>query len=109
MEDKNEGNKDFFKFEDDKGNTEQLKQDFLKFEGNAQTIRLISKLQVLADLHGLNFTCATMSAACKYIASSDEITKKPHETSKLGYFASEKNCNKLKVQLTTITISEGIR
>jgi dGTPase len=83
--------KGFFKFGSKSKNAKQLKNDFLEFEGNAQTIRLISKLQVLADLHGLNFTCATMSAACKYIASSDEITKKPHETSKLGYFASEQN------------------
>lgn len=81
--------KKFFKFVNDLDNGEQLKNDFLEFEGNAQSIRLISKLQVLADFHGLNLTCATMSAACKYIACSNEITDKPHEKSKLGYFASE--------------------
>jgi len=81
--------KNFFKFVNDLDNGEQLKNDFLEFEGNAQTIRLISKLQVLADFHGLNLTCATMSAACKYIAFSNEITVKPHEKSKLGYFTSE--------------------
>jgi len=64
-------------------------QDFLKFEGNAQTIRLVSKLQVLADLHGLNFTCGTVSAACKYIAPSTGVNKDCHEKSKVGYFASE--------------------
>jgi len=79
----------FFKFVNDLDNGEQLKNDFLRFEGNAQTIRLISKLQVLADFHGLNLTCATMSAACKYIASANEITKDLHEKSKLGYFTSE--------------------
>jgi len=81
--------KNFFKFVNDLDNGEQLKNDFLEFEGNAQTIRLISKLQVLADFHGLNLTCATMSAACKYIACSNEITDKPHEKSKLGFFTSE--------------------
>ncbi len=81
--------KDFFEFGCEPKKAEQLKKDFLKFEGNAQTIRLISKLQVLADFHGLNLTCATMSAACKYIASSSEITKDLHEKSKLGYFTSE--------------------
>ena len=91
FEDKNKKDKNFFKFIKDLDNGEQLKNDFLEFEGNAQTIRLVSKLQILADLYGLNFTCATMSAACKYIASSDEITEKPHETSKLGYFASEQD------------------
>jgi dGTPase len=80
----------FFKFVNDLDNDEQLKNDFKEFEGNAQTIRLISKLQVLADFHGLNLTCATMSAACKYIASANEITKDFHEKSKLGYFASER-------------------
>ena len=50
--------------------SEQLRQDFLKFEGNAQTIRLVGKLQVLADFYGLNLTCATLSAACKYTAAS---------------------------------------
>jgi dGTPase len=79
----------FFKFAPNINNTEQLKKDFLKFEGNAQTIRLISKLQVLADFHGLNLTCATMSAACKYIASSNKISKDFHEKSALGYFTSE--------------------
>ncbi len=79
----------FFKPFKDLDNGEQLKNDFLKFEGNAQTIRLISKLQVLADFHGLNLTCATMSAACKYIASAKEISKDLHEKSKLGFFTSE--------------------
>jgi len=64
-------------------------QDFLRFEGNAQTIRLVSKLQVLADLHGLNFTCGTVSAACKYIARSDILDENCHERSKVGYFVSE--------------------
>jgi len=84
-----EKNPGFFKFDPKPENAEQLKKDFLKFEGNAQTIRLISKLQVLADFYGLNFTCATMSAACKYIASANEITEDFHGKSRLGYFTSE--------------------
>ena len=72
--------------------TDQMKHDFLRFEGNAQTIRLVSKLQVLADDHGLNFTCGTLSAACKYTAASHALVKKetgPHHATKSGYFASE--------------------
>ena len=83
--------KDFFEFGCEPKKAEQLKKDFLKFEGNAQTIRLISKLQILADFYGLNLTCATMSAACKYIASAIEICEQPHEKSKLGYFTSEQH------------------
>jgi len=52
---------------------EALRNDLLNFEGNAQTIRLLSKLQVLSDRFGLNLTAATFSALCKYTASSLEI------------------------------------
>ena len=74
-------------FSDDEMRT--FKNDFLLFEGNAQTLRLISKLQMLTDFHGLNLTTATMSAACKYTASSNHLSKNIHERSKVGYFASE--------------------
>ena len=97
---------DFFEFGCESKKAEQLKKDFLEFEGNAQTIRLISKLQVLADFHGLNLTCATMSAACKYIASANEISDQPHEKSKLGYFTSEQELIE-KIQEETGT--KGIR
>jgi len=96
----------FFEFGCEPKKAEQLKRDYLEFEGNAQTIRLISKLQVLADFYGLNFTCATISAACKYIASSNEITDDLHEKSKLGYFTSEQDLIE-KVQKETGT--ENIR
>ncbi|MBL7152581.1 MAG: dNTP triphosphohydrolase [Phycisphaerae bacterium] len=83
--------KKFLSFKDYKGEAEQLRLDFLNFEGNAQTIRLVSKLQVLADLYGLNFTCATMSALCKYIVPSHAADKnaKYKERKKPGFFASE--------------------
>ena len=73
------------------GNEEQHIQDFLKFEGNAQTLRLVAKLQVLADYSGLNLTFGTLSALCKYVASSDQADKEApdHAHSKPGYFASE--------------------
>ena len=70
---------------------EQQIQDFLKFEGNAQSLRLVATLQVLADDTGLNLTFGTLSALGKYLASSD----KAHSTAtnrafrKPGYFASE--------------------
>ncbi len=74
----------------------QYANDFLKWEGNAQTLRLISKLQVVADNFGLNLTAATFSAARKYIARSNEVVKKgDHEKSKPGFFASENRTVKL--------------
>lgn len=81
----------------------QLAQDFLHFEGNAQTQRLLSQLQVLADENGLNLTAGTLSASCKYIAASHETDRhKPKSNrrqpyKKHGYFASESHLiNKIR-------------
>jgi len=84
----------------------QLAQDFLNWDGNAQTLRLISKLQVLADDFGINLTCATFSAACKYIARSNELTDTVHQKSKPGFFASEQDTVK---KVATETGTSGIR
>jgi dGTPase len=69
----------------------QLVQDFLKFEGNAQTLRIVSKLQILADFNGLNLTLGTLSAAMKYTADSVEADEhhEDHGKMKPGFFASE--------------------
>lgn len=69
------------------------KEDLFNFEGNAQTLRLLSKLQLLADLDGLNLTAGTFSAVCKYTASSRDKgagRDEQHERSKLGVFESER-------------------
>ena len=69
---------------------DQLIQDFLKFDGNAQSLRLVSKLQILADFKGLNLTFGTLSASCKYVSPSHNSgDEKDHAKSKPGYFASE--------------------
>ena len=69
----------------------QLTEDFLRFEGNAQTLRLVTCLQVLADYHGLNLTFGTLSACFKYLAASHKADRKSpyHEMTKPGFFASE--------------------
>jgi dGTPase len=72
------------------GIDDQLAQDFLRFEGNAQTLRLLTKLQVLADEFSLNLTAGTLSAALKYTSPSAPRNEDcPHECAKPGYFASE--------------------
>ena len=70
---------------------EQQIQDFLRFEGNAQSLRLVAKLQILADDSGLNLTFATLSALRKYLPSSDRAdSDAPNRAlQKPGYFASE--------------------
>ena len=67
----------------------QLIADFQNFEGNAQSLRLVGKLQILADFNGLNLTFGTLSASCKYTASSDTVDPDIHAMSKPGHFASE--------------------
>lgn len=67
----------------------QLVGDLKNFDGNAQTIRLITRLQVLNDESGLNLTCGTLAAATKYIATSGKIDKKIQQLGKLGVFFSE--------------------
>jgi dGTPase len=67
----------------------QFAQDFIRFEGNAQTQRLLSSLQILADQFGLNMTCATLSASLKYVVGSNQISKARADSKKHGFFASE--------------------
>jgi dGTPase len=45
-------------------------QDFLKFEGNAQGFRLISRLQSPANPGGMQLTCATLGSFTKYPRAS---------------------------------------
>lgn len=70
---------------------EQMRMDLLKFDGNPQTIRLVARLQVLADYSGLNLTFGTLSALRKYTAASNATDKSVASRKKAGYFASEKN------------------
>lgn len=71
--------------------SEQQVQDFLKFEGNAQSLRLVATLQVLADYTGLNLTFGTLSALGKYVASSEQADADGSDRArkKPGYFTSE--------------------
>lgn len=74
----------------DHGLTEAMKQDFLRFEGNAQTLRLLTKLQLINDDYGLNLTMATLAALIKYPVSSDRIDKSQVVRKKHGFFQSER-------------------
>ena len=44
----------------------QLKYDYTQFDGNAEGFRILTKLQYLGDLTGLNLTFATLSSILKY-------------------------------------------
>jgi dGTPase len=69
----------------------QKAMDFLRFEGNAQTMRIVTNTHLLGHDYGLNLTCATTAAARKYLASSLTADNKAanHARTKPGHFLSE--------------------
>ncbi|WP_167145490.1 deoxyguanosinetriphosphate triphosphohydrolase family protein [Pseudomonas sp. OTU750018] len=67
---------------------ETFDADFLKFDGNAQTFRLLTRLQVLNDKFGLNLTLATLAALIKYPSVYGSNNKGGFK--KFGIFQSEK-------------------
>lgn len=67
---------------------EEEKEDFINFEGNAQTLRIVTKLQMLNDQFGVNFTYGTLATIIKYPWLSNY--DKPLKKGKFGYFNSEK-------------------
>ena len=71
--------------------TEAMKLDFLRFEGNAQTLRLLTKLQLINDDYGLNLTYATLAALMKYPVASDQVDRRHVARKKHGYFQSERH------------------
>ncbi len=79
--------------------------DFLKFDGNAQTFRLLTRLQILNDQYGLNLTLGTLAGLIKY--PSIYGTENKGGFSKFGIFKSEKEIVKEVWEHTGLT--EGIR
>ena len=75
---------------DDECIQDGLRQDFLNFEGNAQTIRLVTRLQVSVGTSGLDLTAATLAALMKYTVPASRVSKNGSATEKKpGYFVSE--------------------
>jgi dGTPase len=62
--------------------------DFLKFDGNPHTFRLLTKLQILNDDYGLNLTCGTLAALVKYPSLASSGAQGGYK--KFGVFESEK-------------------
>jgi dGTPase len=68
---------------------EAQRTDFTKFEGNAQALRLVSRLQNTSGPSGLNLTAATLAALMKYPVASHATDETHAASKKHGYFASE--------------------
>ena len=71
---------------------EQMKADLYHFEGNAQALRLVSKLHYLVDENGMNLTYALLNTILKYPVASTEIDKQSGniKDKKMGYYYAEK-------------------
>lgn len=74
--------------------SKQMMADFLNFEGNAQALRVVSRLHCLTDMdYGMNLTFALLNTIVKYPVNSTEIDKKSGDikTKKMGFFTSEQS------------------
>ncbi|MDL2313000.1 dNTP triphosphohydrolase [Bacteroidales bacterium OttesenSCG-928-B11] len=84
-----------FAEKDEKGNarfdvTPEQQRDFTFFDGNAQGFRVLTKLQFLDDIYGLNLTYATLASFLKY-PNADDVDKKFLYRKKRGVFESERS------------------
>ena len=84
---------------DDNEISNQMYHDFIKFDGNAQAIRVVTKLQNYNSEFGLDLCSSTIGGIVKYPYNS----LRNKEKSKMGYFYSEKDIiDKLRERYTFI-------
>ena len=89
--------------------SEQMKADFLNFEGNAQALRVLTRLHSLMyPGKGMNLTFALLNTIIKYPVSSVNIDKNSGDirTKKMGYYYSEQA---LFEEVTESTGARGFR
>lgn len=69
----------------------QMMEDFYHFEGNAQALRLVSKLHFLVNENGMNLTYAILNTIIKYPIPSTDLQKVREDIKykKIGYFYAE--------------------
>lgn len=63
--------------------------DLLNIDGNAQLLRLVTKLSFVVDTNGMNLTFPVLATFIKYPCSSSEIDKTKLSTKKAGYYSAE--------------------
>ena len=81
--------------------TDQMKADLTNFEGNAQAIRVVSKLHLLVDENGMNLTYALLNTLIKYPVSSLDIDPSNDiKYKKMGYNLAEEDLFKAIVENT---------
>lgn len=70
-----------------------MKNDLIYFEGNAQALRLLTKLHYLVDENGMHLTYALLNTIIKYPISSTAINENSGNVKdkKMGYYFAEHN------------------
>lgn len=71
--------------------TPQMLSDFYHFEGNAQALRLLTKLHFLVDENGMNLTYGLLNTIVKYPVASTQIDCECGDIrfKKIGFFYAE--------------------
>lgn len=90
----------------------QMKMDLENFEGNAQALRILSKVKNKQEGYDVNLTYGVLNTLIKYPTSSVEFDSNNEEVKKhkLGYFYSEKNTMELICSATgTMNKKEYVR
>lgn len=67
------------------------KAEFTGFDGNPQTVRLLTRLQTSFGKVGLDLTAATIAAAIKYPVPASGVDASNPIKKKYGYFSSEED------------------
>ena len=73
--------------------TKQMREDLYHFEGNAQALRLVTRLHYLVDEHGMNLTYALLGTIIKYPVSSVDIYPESGDIKdkKMGFYYADRN------------------
>ena len=76
--------------------TPQMREDFYHFEGNAQALRLVTRLHYLVDEHGMNLTYGLLNTIVKYPVTSIEIDRNSGniKDKKLGFYYADQEIYK---------------
>ncbi|MDD6473061.1 MAG: dNTP triphosphohydrolase [Bacteroidales bacterium] len=86
--------------------TDEQALDFIHFDGNAEGFRILTRLQYIGDLSGLNLTYATLAAYSKYPNSGD-VNKAYIGTKKHGVFTSESDILEKMAEACNMKTQEG--
>ena len=76
------------------GESSKFYKDLLHYDGNAQGLRIMTRLCIFVDKKGYDLTYATLGVILKYPTSSSDVDPDNYaeiEKSKIGYFSSEKD------------------